>query len=102
MKKTTPLRLSQRGVRIHGGNMMFMLPTIILFTIVVLIPFFQGIPYSFTNWKSIVSANKEFNGIKNYKYLLTNKFFLESLGTTFKFTILYMLSSNSCARPHFV
>lgn len=94
MKKTTPVRLSQRGVRIHGGNMMFMLPTIILFTIVVLVPFIQGIPYSFTNWKSIVSANRSFNGIKNYKYLITNKFFLESLGTTFKFTVLYMLSSN--------
>lgn len=45
-------------------NMLFMLPTIILFCIVVLIPFFQGIPYSFTNWKSIVSETKEFNGLK--------------------------------------
>ena len=60
----------------------------------VLIPFIQGIPYSFTNWKSIVSVDKEFNGIKNYKYLLTNKYFRDSLAVTFKYTVLYMLSAN--------
>lgn len=94
LKKSYPPRLSQHAVRIHGGNMMFLMPTILLFTIVVLIPFIQGIPYSFTNWKSIVNVNREFNGLNNYKYLLTNKYFLESLGITFKFTILYMISSN--------
>lgn len=88
------LRLSPYAVRIHSGNMLFLLPTIIIFTIVVLIPFIQGIPYSFTNWKSIVNTKKDFIGLKNYKYLITNKYFLESLGITFKFTILYMLSSN--------
>ena len=71
-----------------------MLPTIILFCIVVLIPFFQGIPYSFTNWKSIVSETKEFNGLKNYIYLIKNKYFQDSLLVTFKFTILYMISAN--------
>ena len=54
-KLNMPRRLSSSAARTHGGNMLFMLPTIILFCIVVLIPFFQGIPYSFTNWKSIVS-----------------------------------------------
>lgn len=74
--------------------MMFLLPTILLFTVVVLIPFIQGIPYSFTNWKSIVSENREFNGLKNYIYLIKNKYFQESLLVTFKYTILYMLSAN--------
>ena len=59
-----------------------------------LIPFFQGIPYSFTNWKSIVSETKEFNGLKNYFYLIKNKYFQDSLLVTFKFTILYMISAN--------
>ena len=74
--------------------MLFMVPTIFLFCIVVLIPFFQGIPYSFTNWKSIVSETKEFNGLKNYIYLIKNKYFQDSLLVTFKFTILYMISAN--------
>ena len=93
-KLNRPRRLSSSAARTHGGNMLFMLPTIILFCIVVLIPFFQGIPYSFTNWKSIVSETKEFNGLKNYIYLIKNKYFQDSLLVTFKFTILYMISAN--------
>ena len=93
-KLNMPRRLSSSAARTHGGNVLFMLPTIILFCIVVLIPFFQGIPYSFTNWKSIVSETKEFNGLKNYIYLIKNKYFQDSLLVTFKFTILYMISAN--------
>ena len=93
-KLNMPRRLSSSAARTHGGNMLFMLPTIILFCSVVLIPFFQGIPYSFTNWKSIVSETKEFNGLKNYIYLIKNKYFQDSLLVTFKFTILYMISAN--------
>ncbi len=93
-KLNMPRRLSSSAARTHGGNMLFMLPTIILFCIVVLIPFLQGIPYSFTNWKSIVSETKEFNGLKNYIYLIKNKYFQDSLLVTFKFTILYMISAN--------
>ena len=93
-KLNMPRRLSSSAARTHGGNMLFMLPTIILFCIVVLIPFFQGIPYSFTNWKSIFSEAKEFNGLKNYIYLIKNKYFQDSLLVTFKFTILYMISAN--------
>ena len=93
-KLKLPRRLSSGAARTHGGNMLFMLPTIILFCIVVLIPFIQGIPYSFTNWKSIVSETKEFNGLKNYIYLIKNKYFQDSLLVTFKFTILYMISAN--------
>ena len=93
-KLNMPRRLSSSAARTHGGNMLFMLPTIILFCIVVLIPFFQGIPYSFTNWKSIVSETKEFNGLKNYIYLIKNKYFQDSLLVTFKFTSRYMISAN--------
>ena len=78
--------------RIHMGNMLFLLPTIVLFTIVVLIPVFQGIPYSFMSWKSIITKHP-FNGLANYKYLLGNKYFKMSLGVTFNFTIQYMFWS---------
>ena len=77
-KLNMPRRLSSSAARTHGGNMLFMLPTIILFT----------------NWKSIVSETKEFNGLKNYIYLIKNKYFQDSLLVTFKFTILYMISAN--------
>ena len=78
----------------HLGNALFLLPTVILFCFVVLAPFIQGIPYSFTNWKGIVSTNRAWNGITNFKYLLGNKYFLQSLEVTFHFTLEYMLLSN--------
>jgi len=81
------------STKTHLGNMLFLLPTIILFTFVVLVPFFQGIPYSFTSWKSVISSNHPFNGIANYKYLLGNKYFKMSLGVTFNFTVQYMFWS---------
>lgn len=80
-------------VNTHLGNLMFMLPTIILFTAVVIIPFVQGIPYSFTNWGHVVSSKRDFIGWANYKYLLTNRRYLEALLRTFKYTVLYTASS---------
>lgn len=85
---------SKLAVRTHCQNVLYLLPTTVLFAVVVLIPFIQGIPYSFTSWKSIVSSNRPFNGIANYRFLLTNKYFLESLGTTFQYTFLYCISAN--------
>ena len=65
-------KMSGYAIRHHSGNMLFLLPTIILFGIVVLMPFIQGIPYSFTSWKSILSPNHPYNGLTNYNYLLGN------------------------------
>lgn len=93
-KDLRPRQLTGYSRRTHLSNALFLLPTIVLFTFVVLIPFFQGIPYSFTSWKSIVSTDHPFNGIANYKYLLENKYFRMSLGVTFSFTIQYLLWSN--------
>lgn len=93
-KDLRPRQLTGYSRRTHLSNALFLLPTIVLFTFVVLIPFFQGIPYSFTSWKSIVSTDHPFNGIVNYKYLLGNKYFRMSLDVTFNFTIQYLLWSN--------
>ncbi len=81
------------GARTHLSNMLFLLPTVLLFLVVVLIPVLQGIPYSFTSWKSIISTEHPFNGLANYRYLLGNKYFRMSLMVTFSFTIQYMLLS---------
>ena len=56
-KEISRRRMTGYAKRTHISNMLFLLPTVILFTFVVLVPFLQGIPYSFTSWKSIVSQN---------------------------------------------
>lgn len=90
----------------HFGNFLFLLPTIILFVVVVLVPFFQGIPYSFMRWKEIITSptpyftedntlwEKITLSFKSYNFVLHNKQFLRSMGVTFHFTGLYLLFSN--------
>ena len=95
--------------REHFGNFCFLLPTLILFTFVVLVPFFQGIPYSFMRWKEVITeptpyftadntlAEKIDLSLKSYKFILnakTGKTFLTSIRVTFAFTGLYLLFSN--------
>ena len=63
-KDLRPRQLTGYSRRTHLSNALFLLPTIVLFTFVVLIPFFQGIPYSFTSWKSIVSTDHPSMGLQ--------------------------------------
>ena len=72
--KDNPLARGRRvrQLKTQGTNLLFLLPAFALFAYVVLIPFLQGIPYSFTNWKSIISDKKEFNGLHNYILRLKN------------------------------
>jgi ABC-type sugar transport system permease subunit len=75
-------------------NILFMLPAFLFLFIVVIIPFFQGIPYSFTNWKSMLNSHRDFVGFKNYGLLLTDGHFLRTFQNTFSYTILYVCIAN--------
>lgn len=96
-RETKKFNLNRRSLIIHGGNILFLLPALAFFLFVVLIPFIQGLPYSFTNWKSIMSTKRDYVGFRNYALLLTNKYFLTACGNTLKFTIIYILSTNVLA-----
>ena len=87
-------RLSSREVKVHAGNMLFLLPAFLLFAYVVLVPFLQGIPYSFTNWKSIIGGSREFNGLHNYIIMIKNTYFQAAFGHTLLFTLVYELGAN--------
>ena len=75
-------------------NLLFMLPAFTFLFVVLIIPFFQGIPYSFTNWKSMLSTKKDFVGFKNYRLLLTDTHFLLTFKTTFTYTFFYIILAN--------
>ena len=83
-----------RIVRTHGTNLLFLLPAFALFAYVVLVPFIQGIPYSFTNWKSIISDKREFNGLHNYILMLKNTYFQQAFVHTLTFTLIYDIGAN--------
>ena len=72
----------------------FLIPALLLYLIVVIIPFFQGIPYSFTNWNLISNASN-FIGAKNYQTLFKSKEFWTIVKNTFQFTVYYVVLSNA-------
>ena len=66
---------SVKKLRTHAGNFLFLFPAMLLYCFVVIVPFIQGIPYSFTNRASVVSQSYDFVGLRNYMELITNKYF---------------------------
>lgn len=74
----------------------FMLPTVIAFIIVFLVPFLMGIGLSFTKFTTVTNA--QFNGIQNYiKTFTADSDFLHALGFTALFTIVSVLTVNVLA-----
>lgn len=74
----------------------FMLPTVIAFIIVFLVPFLMGIGLSFTKFTTVTNA--QFNGIQNYiKAFTADSDFLHALGFTALFTIVSVLTVNVLA-----
>jgi len=73
---------------------LFVGPVFIAFTIVVLIPFFSGIYYSFTDWNGITGQVK-WVGLDNFKYIFTeDKQFLQSFKLTAIYTIVAIILTN--------
>ena len=83
-----------RILRTHGTNLLFLLPAFALFDYVVLVPFIQGIPYSFTNWRSIISDKRGFSGLHNYILMLKNTYFQQAFVHTLTFTLIYDIGAN--------
>lgn len=74
---------------------LFVGPVFIAFTIVVLIPFFSGIYYSFTDWNGITGEIK-WVGFENFKYIFTeDKQFLQSFKLTAIYTIVAIILTNT-------
>lgn len=74
----------------------FLLPTLVSFVIVFLIPFVMGIYLSFTKFTTVENAT--WVGIENYiKAFTQDENFLNALWFTIKFTIVSVITINICA-----
>ena len=72
---------------------LFVLPTLIAFVIVFLIPFLMGIYLSFTEFTTV--TNSHWVGLKNYITAFTaNKEFVNALWFTVKFAVVSVVSIN--------
>jgi raffinose/stachyose/melibiose transport system permease protein len=85
--------MSNNKIRREFFKFSFLLPALIIFTIIVVVPFFKGILYSFTNWDG-VSKSYSYVGLNNYLHLFSDEYILADTGHTLIFTLLQTISCN--------
>ena len=75
---------------------LFLLPTLIAFLMVIIIPFIFGIYYSFTDWQGTGAVSKMV-GFENYAAIFQDAGFLHSFLVTLLFTVLNIITVNVVA-----
>lgn len=74
----------------------FVFPAMFAFIFVVVIPFFMGLYYSFTDW-SAVGGTPKWVGLENYTSMFSDYAFRYSFIRTFLFTFLSVIAINAVA-----
>ena len=73
----------------------FVLPTLVAFTIGFIIPFFEGLYLSFCQFTTV--KNAKWIGIGNYQKVFADKAFLHSFGFTVKYAVVAIIVINVIA-----
>ena len=76
---------------------LFLFPAVFAFCMVIVIPFFMGIYYSFTDWNAITGTTVEWVGLKNYITISTDITFLHSFLVTVVYALMNIVVLNVCA-----
>lgn len=76
-----------------------MLPAVLLFVFVIIIPFIVGVVYSFSAWRGTyfhggTGAFSSWVGLQNYAKVFQNSQFVEALVYTLKFTVIAVIAVN--------
>ncbi|GMQ56300.1 sugar ABC transporter permease [Vallitalea sediminicola] len=74
-------------------NLLFLLPALLLFSFIVVLPFLNGIKYSFTNWDGF-SPTYKFIGISNYIKVLKDPTILKPISNSLVYTIITLIGNN--------
>lgn len=77
-----------------GWYLLFTAPLLIVFVLIVIIPFFTGIGYSFVSWNGLAKNAKEFVGFSNYIKIFSDKQFIKSIINTTIFTLITVVTVN--------
>ncbi len=78
-----------------GWYLLFTLPLLIIFTIIVVVPFIIGIYYAFFEWDGIGANPMVFTGLENFRILFEDERFLRSTWLTILFTVLSVITVNA-------
>lgn len=76
------------------------LPSIVLFLMVIIVPFIEGVVYSFTEWRGAYFVGGEhwwdaIVGLKNYLGIFRSKKFLGAMGYTAVYAVLAVIVQNA-------
>jgi raffinose/stachyose/melibiose transport system permease protein len=86
--------LNKKKWKEAGLFTLFVGPVLLAFILIVLIPFFTGIYYAFTDWNGVTGSVK-WVGLDNFKYLFTeDKQFQTSFILTTKYTVVGIILTN--------
>ncbi len=72
----------------------FTMPLMIIFFMVVIIPFFIGIGYSFVEWDGFAKHSATFVGLSNYAKVFSDAQFIRAALRTSIFTVITVISVN--------
>ena len=76
---------------------LFLIPSIFAFFMVIIIPFFMGIYYSFTDWAAITGSTVTWVGLTNYFAVFKDITFLHSFLVTVLYAVISIIVLNICA-----
>ena len=77
-------------------ELLFLVPTVFAFIMVIIIPFIYGIFYSFTDWQGTGTYTKMV-GFENYAAIFQEPGFLHSFLKTLEFTVINIITVNVVA-----
>ena len=87
------MKSKKRRVREITDYIKFVFPMLILYILFFILPLFQTIGYSFTDYTGI-NPKKEFTGLTNYFDVFQDKWFYNSMAFTGKSVLLMILLAN--------
>ncbi|MBK0347018.1 sugar ABC transporter permease [Aerococcaceae bacterium zg-ZJ1578] len=88
---------SRRGKRERRNFVILVSPALFIFSLVIIVPFFLGLYYSFTNWGGIIKPVTKMVGFENYIQAFKDTRFQYSLLVTAIFAIINVLVVNAIA-----
>ncbi|MCL2221785.1 MAG: sugar ABC transporter permease [Oscillospiraceae bacterium] len=76
---------------------LFLLPVMLAFTIIIVVPLIMGVYYSFTDWNAVPGTPINWVGLENYFVMFSDVSFLHSFLVTVAFSLVCILLINFIA-----
>ena len=84
----------KRMIKNEVKDFTFVLPSIVIFIIIIIIPLISGIRYTFTDWNGMAKT-MNFVGLKNYITVFTDSDLLMPIRNTAIYTLITMVLINA-------